>query len=268
MLKQRVLTAIALIAGFLGALFFSPDGVWLLLISAVAGVAAWEWCGMVRIVGPARIAFVAVTVGASALLGFLSAGEACVSTVITYAVGTLFWLLAVPVWLKTRWTPGPWLGAATGWLVLLPAAVALVQLRTVGAWFLLSVMALVWVADIAAYFTGRAFGRVKLAPTISPGKTREGAYGALVAVFVCGTLLYVLAGQGVLNLPLWLVALLLPVFTVFSIVGDLFESLLKRQAGLKDSGSILPGHGGVMDRIDSITSTMPLLGLVVLWAGW
>ena len=123
-----------------------------------------------------------------------------------------------------------------------------------------------WVADIAAYFSGRRFGRHKLAPAISPGKTWEGAVGAGVGVLAFG---YAVALHGGLALPLqagWPgLAPLLVAYTALSIIGDLFESLLKRQAGLKDSGTLLPGHGGILDRIDSLTSTLPLAGLAALW---
>ena len=268
MLKQRVLTAIALIAGFLGALFYSPDMLWLALIAVVAAVAAREWTALVGLKGAVAWAYVAVTATACAVLGYLAMGEGCNSTVLLYLAGVAFWTLCVPLWLRARWVAGPVAGALTGWLVLLPVAVALVHLRTIDPWLLLSAMALVWVADIAAYFSGRAFGRVKLAPSISPGKTREGAYGALLGVFLCGMAFFALAGEAALDLGWMTLALLLPVFTVLSIEGDLFESLLKRQAGVKDSGSLLPGHGGVLDRIDSLTSTMPLVGLIALWAGW
>jgi CDP-diglyceride synthetase len=148
-------------------------------------------------------------------------------------------------------------------VLLLPVWLALVQLRQAGPLALLAIMAVVWLADIGAYFAGRSLGKHKLAPSISPGKTWEGAIGGGVAVLVYGLLLSsrlpaILAG----NLPLLLVVLVL--LTAISILGDLFESLLKRQAGLKDSSKVLPGHGGVLDRIDSLTSTLPLVALVWL----
>lgn len=269
MLKQRVLTAIVLIAGFLGALFFSPDIFWLLLIAAVSGVAAWEWAGLVRMASSFRALFVPATTVASAVLGHLAtSASGCYSTLVLYVTGLLFWALVVPAWFRFRWTPGPLAGLITGWVVLLPVAVALVHLRAVNVWLLLIVMALVWVADIAAYFAGKSFGRVKLAPTISPGKTREGAYGAFIGVFVCGLILSLMTDGGADGISSFGLVVLLPIFTALSIEGDLFESLLKRQAGLKDSGTLLPGHGGVLDRIDSLTSTMPLAGLIALLAGW
>lgn len=268
MLKQRVLTAIALIAGFLGALFFSPELVWLALIAVVAGVAAHEWGALTGLAGIARQGYAAVTATTAAVLGYLAMEQACLSTLVVYLAGMAFWVVLVPLWFRARWKPGRVAGVLTGWLVLLPAAVALVHLRSIDPWLLLSAMALVWIADIAAYFTGRAFGRVKLAPSISPGKTREGAYGALLGVFVCGLVFFGLAGDAAPNVSWAWLAVLLPLFTVLSIAGDLFESLLKRQAGVKDSGTLLPGHGGVLDRIDSLTSTMPLVGLIALWAVW
>ena len=130
----------------------------------------------------------------------------------------------------------------------------------------LGVMAAVWVADIAAYFTGRAFGRRKLAPSISPGKSWEGAYGAVAGVCAYGLACLSYIGYPVAEPGKLVLALVgLVAFTAVSIIGDLFESLVKRQAGVKDSGTLLPGHGGILDRIDSLTSTLPLAALVVLW---
>ena len=127
-------------------------------------------------------------------------------------------------------------------------------------------MALVWLADSAAYFVGRAFGRNKLAPAISPGKTWEGAIGAGLAVAVCGVALAGYLPARIAANPALLVLLLFGL-TAISIAGDLFESMLKRQAGLKDSSSILPGHGGILDRIDSLTSTLPIVALIWLLPG-
>jgi len=173
-------------------------------------------------------------------------------------------LLLAPIWLLRRWPLGSTVPAlATGAIVLLPLWLALVQLRQAGPLAVLAIMAVVWLADIGAYFSGRRFGKHKLAPAISPGKTWEGAIGGSLLVIVCGLLLAsrlppALAGK---QLLLLLVLLLL---TAISVVGDLFESLLKRQADLKDSSNVLPGHGGVLDRIDSLTSTLPLVALVWL----
>jgi phosphatidate cytidylyltransferase len=146
--------------------------------------------------------------------------------------------------------------------VLLPTWIAMVQLRSLGAGALLGIFAVVWMADIAAYFSGKAFGKHKLAPSISPGKTREGAIGACVGVVIYGVAVRQIFSLDFMPWALW-IGVLVGV-TAISIVGDLYESLLKRKAGIKDSSNILPGHGGVLDRIDSLTSTLPIVALVWL----
>ncbi len=269
MLKARVLTAVLLLAGLLSALFLLPAAGWLLVCALVCGGAAWEWGGLagfgrgVRFVVAGVFALLCLVLGMAAGLG--QEAPAVPGLLLpVYAAGALFWLLAVPAWLQRKWRLGqPVLAVAVGLVVLLPPALALAHLRTYGPWVLLAIMAVVWIADIAAYFSGRAFGRRKLAPSISPGKTWEGAFGAAAGVLVFG---YVVADLAGVNLPGGL-ALLVPLllfWTAMSIIGDLFESLLKRQAGVKDSGALLPGHGGILDRIDSLTSTLPLAGLAVI----
>lgn len=136
---------------------------------------------------------------------------------------------------------------------LFPTWLALVSMRGISPWLLLVVMAAVWIADSTAYFAGRRFGKHKLAPQISPGKTWEGVLGAWLGVSLYGVILCYS-----LSLSYWTIVGLLGI-TVLSIMGDLLESLVKRQAGVKDSGSLLPGHGGVLDRIDGLTSTLPLV---------
>jgi phosphatidate cytidylyltransferase len=157
--------------------------------------------------------------------------------------------------------------AIVGWVVLVATWVAVVALQTSSPGLLLAMMAIVWIADTAAYFTGRRFGRRKLAPSISPGKTWEGVYGALAAVAIYALLLVPLAAAAGSTRPLdavataiWVALALL--LTGLSIIGDLFESQLKRQRGVKDSGGILPGHGGVLDRIDALTAAMPPAALI------
>jgi phosphatidate cytidylyltransferase len=274
MLRTRVITAVFLFAAFFVALFYLPPFGWLLFVTAVAAVAAWEWGGLMRLSGGARIALglllgiacavVAVVEPAAVGLGTEFSEVAWRLGAYFYLPAAAFWLLLVPIWLRRRWPlSNPLLALATGALLLLPVWLALVQLRQAGPLALLAIMGVVWLADIGAYFAGRSFGKHKLAPAISPGKTWEGAIGGAVAVLAYGLLLSsklppTLAG----NLPLLLMVLVL--LTAISILGDLFESLLKRQAGLKDSSNVLPGHGGVLDRIDSLTSTLPLVALVWL----
>jgi phosphatidate cytidylyltransferase len=174
-----------------------------------------------------------------------------------FLVAAAWWLALAPAWLRGGVQPGQrgWLGAA-GFVVLVPAGLALLALQ---AHELLAALVLVWIADTAAYFAGRAWGRRKLAPLISPGKTWEGAIAGLMA-----SLAYAIIGgfwiQGIAWAPFLAAAALL---AMVSIVGDLFESAAKRQAGVKDSGRVLPGHGGMLDRIDSATAVLPLAAL--LW---
>ena len=180
----------------------------------------------------------------------------------------VFWILLMPCWLRFKWAlrGNDFAGYLTGMIVILPTWVAMSVLYAVTPWLLLAAMALVWVADISAYFSGRAFGRHKLAPAISPGKTWEGVAGAVVGVLIYGGMVWVLSPLALhMNFSAVMLGALLIGLTAISVIGDLFESLLKRQAGIKDSSQLLPGHGGVLDRIDSLTSTLPLVALIVYW---
>jgi phosphatidate cytidylyltransferase len=172
----------------------------------------------------------------------------------------------MPCWLRFKWTlrGNDFVGYLVGMIVILPTWAAMSALYAVTPWLLLTAMALVWVADISAYFAGRAFGKHKLAPAISPGKTWEGVAGAVVGVLIYGGIVLMFSPlQGKVSLPVPLLVLLLILLTAVSVMGDLFESLLKRQAGIKDSSNLLPGHGGVLDRIDALTSTLPLAALIL-----
>jgi phosphatidate cytidylyltransferase len=163
------------------------------------------------------------------------------------------------LWLQKKWSLTGISGLLVGAVVLFPTWLAMVQLRTLGAGVLLGIFAVVWMADVAAYFSGKKFGKHKLAPSISPGKTWEGAIGAGVGVLIYGLVIRQVFSLELMSLPLWILASL--GVTAISIIGDLYESLLKRKAGIKDSSNILPGHGGVLDRIDSLTSTLPVVAL-------
>ena len=270
MLKQRVITAIFLLAGFLGAVFYLPPGGWAGVATLVAALAAWEWGGLLGWSPRARVGggLAFALLGAGLLLAFPHLGDRVVAGTVApgvkglYLLSLVFWCGVVPPWFRQHWKlSAPGLGGVVGLVVLLPTWLALIQLRTLGGGALLALMATVWIADIAAYFSGRAFGKHKLAPRISPGKTWEGALGALVGVEVYGLVLWTAFPGFLPALQSWQVLLGLAVVTAISIFGDLFESLLKRQAGLKDSSQLLPGHGGVLDRIDSLTSTLPLFAL-------
>jgi phosphatidate cytidylyltransferase len=262
MIRTRVITALLLVAGLALILFGLPPLAAVLTFAAIAALAAWEWGGLMRQDQPARVMYAFVlllfcwqlTVAAPQLVPLL------------LAVSAGFWILVVPLWFRFKWTlaGNDFFGYLLGALVILPTWAAMVALHAVSTWLLLAAMALVWVADISAYFAGRRFGRHKLAPTISPGKTWEGVAGAVVGVLIYGALVLSfspLAGR--LPWPLPVLALLLILLTAVSVMGDLFESLLKRRAGIKDSSNLLPGHGGVLDRIDALTSALPLAALIL-----
>lgn len=275
MLKTRIVTAVLLFTAVFFALFYLPPSGWVGFSALVAALAFWEWGGLMKFAAPLRITMAAGCLGVVAAMASLFPaalglgddfpGNAWHVGRWLYLPAAGFWLFVVPLWLKRRWAVlhSP-VGCLAGVLVILPAWMALVQLRQLGGGQLLAIMAIVWLADIAAYFSGRAFGRHKLAPSISPGKTWEGAIGGVLAVVAFGLLFSARLPGALAGNALLLIAVL-TLLTAISIVGDLFESLLKRQAGLKDSSNVLPGHGGVLDRIDSLTSTLPLVALV--WFG-
>jgi phosphatidate cytidylyltransferase len=266
MLRQRVITAIVLLAVIVPSIFVAPPWVWGLVSLALLATAAFEWG---RLVGPPRHAAALAGALAVAGLAYLSlrdpaaAGNGGPAWVASLAAASLaFWAVVAPLSLARVRLLGP--GVAVGALSLSAAWVSVYELRVHGSLMLVSALAIVWLADIGAYFAGRAFGRHKLAPRVSPGKTWEGvAGGALLVLLAAAALLAVLPQAAAFpnrlaeRLPLAAVALVLVAIAVFSVVGDLYESLMKRLAGVKDSGSVLPGHGGVLDRIDALIPTMP-----------
>lgn len=268
MLKTRVITACILLLVFLLALFFLPKLGWAALVTVMLMQGISEWSCLSKLPGKSAPAYWWLTL--VVMLGIVwidmqQINQAWLLHLCIYAVSAVLWLLLVPVWLSARWkVRQPLLMALTGWAVLIPTAVAMIDLRAQSPWLLLSLMGLVWAADITAYFTGRKFGKHKLAPSISPGKTWEGVIGALL-----GASVYVLSlvwGNGMAAAYPMLPGLLLASWLVvgLAVFGDLFESVIKRQAGVKDSGALLPGHGGLLDRIDALTSTLPLVAMIML----
>ena len=266
MLKTRVITALVLLVLVLPSLFFLPQAYWALLVALFIGVAAWEWGGLLGFEQTKRLltgtALATLCAAAILLDPAAIAGALSPWVMVSYGIAALFWCAVIPFWLRAKWKlPHGFPGLLVGLVVLFPTWLALVQLRVAGPGVLLAIMATVWMADIAAYFSGKTFGKHKLAPTISPGKTWEGALGAGVGVILYGIVLRLAFSFAPVALPLWVLGLL--AVTAISIMGDLYESMLKRQAGIKDSSNVLPGHGGVLDRIDSLTSTLPVVAL--LW---
>ena len=257
------------------ALFYLPPVAWLVCVTLLASLAAWEWGALMGLSASGRMILGVGALLLCACLSFLFPEALSLSgegkdnlSVSAWALGrwfylpaAVFWIVVVPGWLRTNSKPPNTMTAfVVGVIVILPTWLALVHLRQKGALWLLAIMAFVWIADSAAYFCGRAFGRHKLAPSISPGKTWEGAIGGVLAVIIYGFLMSSMMPSQITENKalLFFILLFLPVMSIF---GDLFESMLKRQAGLKDSSNILPGHGGVLDRIDSLTSTLPLIAL-------
>ncbi len=271
MLKTRIITAVVLLALLLPEIFATSPWPFAWVTVLMMGAAGWEWC---RLNG---------VPGSWALAGGALLGLACVGTLLTLGIAApppAVWWLAGGAWvLGGAWAlrQGP-----AGWPRIAPAArivlgavllwgawIAIVQAKAIGTNFLLSIFCLVWMADIAAYAGGRAFGRRKLAPAISPGKSWEGVWTGMVGVIVLGFVwVHVIDARlpvGSESLYTRLVHQLGPVSILavvflgaMSVVGDLFESLVKRAAGAKDSSGLLPGHGGVLDRIDALLPVFPL----------
>ena len=265
MLSKRWATALTLLAGFLACLFLLPQSWWALVMAVPLVFGAREWGRLSGFAVPAANGYALGSVALAALVYVW--GNAYHMQV--YLAASAFWLVAAPLWLAFGWRlQQPLLRVLSGWLVLLPLWLALLDLRAYSAFGLLLLMGIVWIADSAAYFTGKRFGRRKLAAQISPGKTWEGAAGAWLAVTVYALIvLGVAVMQGRVQHPAdWLLPLALFVWLIFylGILGDLFESWIKRLAGAKDSGSLLPGHGGMLDRIDALTSTLPIAALMLL----
>ncbi len=275
MLSTRILTALFLIPLVLAALFLLPPQGWGSVTLVAFAAASVEWSNLVGYSGRARALFVAGTllIGCNLLFSPASGfAHGWPSGIILAACGpaAVFWAFGVPYWLRVNRKPAPRLAMAVlGWLVLVGAWVALVQLQAQSPWRVLAAMAVVWIADTAAYFAGRAFGRRKLAPSISPGKTWEGVYGALAAVAAYALALVPFARAAgytgeisALAVAAWIAVVV--ALALLSIGGDLFESMLKRHAGVKDSGQLLPGHGGILDRIDALLAAMPVAALLAL----
>ena len=267
-LTLRILTAVVVLPIFVAAIFLLPNSWWSIALVVPLLVAGHEWSRLAGFAHHWEILFLATLTAGCALLwiianyGAARSGTTSIAAYRTvYALSALFWCVIAPCWLWLKLiVRHPITVAAVGIMVLLPPWLALVQLQN-DAVLLLALLAVVWIADSMAYFTGRKLGRHKLAPAISPGKTWEGVGGALIAVTVYALLLHSLLFPAY-ELQLLIAALL--VMTCFSIVGDLFESWLKRSAGVKDSGSIFPGHGGMLDRIDGVTAALPLAALIFI----
>ncbi len=264
MLLTRVITAVVLLGILLPTLFIAPYWIWQAVTLVFMALAGMEWGRMLSGKKGAVLLTVALLLAGVLFIVAPSTWEGNVKTLATTLIGfaSLFWLLFVPFVLRPSFSARTG-GLALAFVLLLATWLAVTQLRIVGPWYVLSCLLIVWIADTFAYFAGRAFGKTKLAPTISPGKTWAGAIGGAVGVvlyFVLATFSPVSIFPQIMTafFGVVLTVLLAIIITAYSVMGDLFESKLKRETGVKDSGNTLPGHGGVFDRIDAVIAVLPL----------
>lgn len=263
MLKTRIITAVILVAAFLPLLFMSSNMTWAVLMLALSLLAIYEWG---QLIGLTHISASIYTLLCGLLGGVMLRLTSefgfhwfFYQSLFVFVVILIFWVLIVPVLLtKLIVIKNKLLLLLLGFLLVAPLWLALVNAKGADPWLLLALLSTIWIADTAAYFSGKHFGKNKLAVSISPGKTWEGVFGALIAVTIFGCiLLFSSAVNSFLVLPLlWLVTLL-------GVIGDLFESLIKRQMNKKDSGYLLPGHGGILDRIDGLVPSLPIAVLMI-----
>lgn len=278
MLKQRVITALVLAAVFLAAVFYLPVPLFSAFTATIVLIAAWEWSNLAdfgrRWQRLAYLVLVAVVMGLAAQYLALSPLSSSLETdPLKYRnlllIGCAWWALAL---LLVQGYPSsailwgaPPIRALMGLLVLVPTWIAFTYVRAQpnGAWLVLLIVAVVASADIGGYFAGRRWGRHKLKPAVSPGKTWEGFAGGVAANLVLTLVLWLITASN-----FWvLLAIILPTSLV-SVLGDLLESMIKRHRGIKDSGVLLPGHGGVLDRVDSLTAAAPVFALALVASGW
>lgn len=262
MLLRRVITALCLAAFALAVIFLLPIGGVALMFGLAAGAGVYEWSGFLH--APSRLKRVVYLGIYAALIGFIYVNQWLFSEIARIAaviwLGIVVLILAYPkgrsLYIRS------WLIGLFGLLLMVGAWCGLMSVRQMpyGEFWLLWLLVLTTATDVGAFFSGRMFGRRKLAPSLSPGKTWEGAWGgALVASSICLVALFVFSDWPIFNAVTLTLGLI-----VMAIFGDLFESLLKRATGLKDSGGLLPGHGGVLDRIDSIIAVAPLLAWALI----
>ena len=273
MLKQRLLTALILIPLVLAAILLLPSLPFQLLIGAVVLAAGWEWSRLIQLQGnAARAAFVLLLALLMLAVGW--AGGVVITSPLLQLTA-LFWLLML-LWVfvyPAGFPAGQRIvgrGVVVGVLVLLPLWIAgcgLQALAPRGGWMTIFVLLLIWAADTGAYTFGRLFGRHKLAPKVSPGKTWEGAGGALVGAAIIVVPALIWQPFAVIQAQPLLFVLLCVATVLLSIVGDLLESMFKRHSGIKDSGTIFPGHGGLLDRIDSLAAALPVFAAGVALLG-
>lgn len=270
MLKQRVITAFIMMGVFLSILFFLPWWAFAIFIACVFAVGAWEWANMSGFSFALRIVYLLVTLALGAGLAWWSDWAANTEKMQAMLGFACAWWGIAFLWLQTYPASVPlWnnlaLRSLMGWCVLVPSWLSTLYLRNEpGPLLVLLCLLVVAAADVGAYFSGRAFGKRKLAPSISPGKSWEGVIGGAILAVIIAVGFSFLFGAGHW---LSLLGIVIPVALV-SVVGDLFESMVKRVRGVKDSGTILPGHGGVLDRIDGIAAATPVFAFSLIMSQW
>jgi len=275
MLKQRIITAILLALVFLAALFYLPLPLFAMFVATFVLIASWEWSNLAGF-GSKRQRTVYVLVSSLVLLyiayfcGFTSMGAVDEGHVRTLLLGGVLWWAVALLWVQGYPSSAllwgrPFVRVLMGFLILGPTFLGLTYLRTLesGPWLILMVIAICALADIGGYFAGRQFGRNKLAANVSPGKTWEGFWGGFSLNCVLALTLSYFGGYSLLLL----LAIIVPT-SLASVLGDLVESMVKRHRRIKDSSQLLPGHGGVLDRVDSITAATPVFALALLLSGW
>jgi len=267
MLKERLMTALVLVVLALVDIFFASAIVWEMTIFMLSVLAAWEWSALAKVEEQSKSVLYAAFV--TALTGFsIQTFTLEVFQVLAIAQLLVFIGYVVSYQLKSGELPDlpKWINLSIGALSIVLFAYALVSLRYLyGPSVLLLVLLSIWAIDSGAYFSGKRFGKHKLAVHVSPGKTWEGVFGGAAFTFLF-LLIYMSFFNGNDQVLILQTAFILSFVAMISVFGDLFESVLKRQAGLKDSGNLLPGHGGVLDRVDSLILALPLMLLV--WLTW
>jgi len=288
LLIQRIITALILAPAAIAAIFYLPLMYFAALLVVVVGIGAWEWGPLMGFdTKTRRTGFVATTLVLIACIwAVVSPTDLWINPTQLHVYALALLWMAVAWWLFSAflmfsypnasvfWAKHRSVRGVFGWLTLVPTWLAFMVIRTNdyqadsyhGAQLLMLLFLMVWSADIGAYFVGKAFGKNKLMPNVSPGKTFEGFLGGIA--FAC-LLISIAAYQLNWNSEQVTTVLLVTVLiTTVSVLGDLNESMFKRQAGVKDSGNILPGHGGILDRIDSLTATAPVFALCYVMFGW
>ena len=265
MLALRLMTGIPLGILTIWGILTQESTTILYALIVIAALAGWEWAGLAK----AKTVAVKVMFGLVMAMTLWSVSQLDTKMLVNIQfAATLFWF-GVVIYLSrvkkiSSHTTLSGLKLLIGVIAIVPAMIAIFSVHQFKADWLLFGMSIIWVADIGAYFSGRQFGKNKLAPVLSPGKTREGFYGAMLLTIIYSLLASILYFELDTKAVVMTVVMTI-VLTIFSVAGDLFESLLKRSAGVKDSGKILPGHGGVLDRIDSLTATMSLFSLATIY---